>query len=399
MRSTSLDRFRTAARRATRALGLALLVAGLGACDSGPATSLYDPDFQGQPDPVISSVSPQGLALAGVSEVTITGQHFTADTSKVRVYFNGSRAQMLAASPTQLRVKAPNLPADDLRIRVSVLGALNFSNATAYRLEAAVAPFSDIKAFEEPFAVANDAQGNLYMSLFSNNVSAGIKRVAPSGERSDYITTTFKWDGMDFGPDGALYTARNVFALFRFAGAGAGQQTWVVVPSTARLTTLDHDAQGNIWTGGTGGNLYRVKPDKSHKAFAFTGTVRALKVSGNHLYAAATRDGKSGVWRMPIDAAGELGAAELFYDVAGKHNGAEAFSLAFAANGDLFVGTSAADPILVVRPDRSGDVLYPGLLSPTATGLAWGPGTTLYMVRSGTKPGLFRINTLREGAP
>ena len=40
-----------------------------------------------------------------------------------------------------------------------------------------------------------------------------------------------------------------------------------------------------------------------------------------------------------------------------------------------------------------------GVLGPTAADFAWGPGTYLYMVGSGAGEGLFRINTLREGAP
>ena len=227
-----------------------LLVLSLAACDTGPAESLYDPDFEGAPDPVVTGIEPSGSALAGVSEIVIRGENFGSDPDAVRVYFGDTRAELLEASPTQLRVRAPNLTPGTVNIRVSVVGALDLSNPMPYALEAAVADFGDIKTFEEPFGIASDAAGNLYVSLFSTNVSAGIKRITPEGERSDYISTTFKWEDLAFGPDGGLYGVRGVRAAFRFPPGGGPQETWAVIPdNSARLTAIDFDADGHAWLG------------------------------------------------------------------------------------------------------------------------------------------------------
>ncbi len=376
-----------------------LLLAGLG-CDTGPAPSLHDPDAQGNPDPVVSSIDPAGAALAGVDILTITGQNFATNTNDNLVFFDEERGEVIEATSTQLRVLPPNLPKPELGIRIAVLGAENFSNTTPYRLDAAAEPFGSIAGFEEPFALTTDADGNLYVSLLSDGRSAGILRMAPDGTRSIFVETTFKWDGIAFGPDGLLYTARGVRALFRFA-EGEPQETWAVVPTTSeRLSTLDFDDQGNVWTGGNSANLYRIAPDASIEAFPFEGNVRDLNVFSGSLYVAATQDdGTSKVWRLPITDAG-LGTAEEYFDVTAQY-GAEAFALAFATNGDLFIGTDASDPIVEVLADGTHAALYPGILQPAAVAFAWGSGTSLFMTQgqtNETNPDLVRIETRREGA-
>ena len=162
---------------------------------------------------------------------------------------------------------------------------------------------------------------------------------------------------------------------------------------------MTFDPDNNMWAGGNNENIYRIAPDKSVEAFPFEANVRALRFFDGYLYAAATRDNASGIWRWPV-AGGEPGEAERYFDVTGA-NGAEALALAFATNGDLFVGTNGADPVLLVEPGGEGSVLYPGLLLPSAVSFAWGDAPNLYMVQGRTDtttPDLIRINTRREGA-
>ena len=233
----------------------------VGACDTGTGESLYDPDREGLPDPVINDVQPPGSALAGVDVLTITGQNFSDDADDNFVYFGGVRGEILESSATSLSVLAPNEPLDDAEIKISVLGAENFSNSIPYRLEAAADEFGDIAAFEEPFGLVGDDAGNLYASMFSTGISAGIIRFAPDGSRSTYVQTTFKWDDMAFGPDGLLYAVRGVRAIFRFS-EGSAQETWVVIPdNTVSLAAVTFDQAGNLWAGGPNVNIYRVAPD------------------------------------------------------------------------------------------------------------------------------------------
>ena len=162
-------------RRAVLLVIVSVLVGNLiTACDSGPAPSLYDPDRPSNADPIISSIEPSGFALAGVDIVTISGENFSSNPTDNLVYFDNTRADVLEAGLTQLRVRAPNTPGAELQIRVAILGAENFSNSSSYRLDAAAVDFASIAAFEEPFALTSDASGNLYVSLNSDNRSVGV---------------------------------------------------------------------------------------------------------------------------------------------------------------------------------------------------------------------------------
>ncbi len=374
-----------------------LFGAAIAGCDT-TAPSLYDPDRTSGPDPKIDSITPTDFALAGVDTVTIDGANFSITPSDNLVYFNDARGDIAEASATRLVVAAPNTPGADIEVRVAVLGAENYSNGVAYRLEAAAEPFGNITGFEEPFSITSDAAGNLYVSLNSDGRSAGVLRMAPDGARSPFVETTFIWTDMAYGDDNLLYTVRTVRAVFRFAEGGR-QEVWGVIPdNSAKLSTIAFDEEGNLWAGGNNDNVYRIAPDKSIETFPFEANVRDLTVFDGHLYAAATREGASTIWRWPISG-GRLGEAETWFDVTGSF-GAEALALAFATNGDLFVGTSGMDPVLLISPDRQGRPFYPGILLPAAASFAWGAAPSLYMVQGKTDttpPGLIRINTRREG--
>ena len=402
------------------AVGLMTILTG---CDTSADDSLFDPDLSAAPDPQITDVSPSvdEVVLAGIDVVTIMGENFSATAAENLVYFDEVRAEVLEASPTQLRVRAPNLPSPDLEIRVAVLGAENFSNGVNYRLVPAVEQFGGITMTEEPTGLGSDDAGNAYVSLFDEGDPVGIKRITPEGERSDYFATTFPWSDLAIGPDGALYGVRGVQALFRLPEGGS-QEVWQVVTGSARLGSLAFGPDGVLWSGSREGNVYRVAADGgSFEEFVLPGTIQDLVVFDGALYVAVTREGEgSRVLRLPIDSNGDLGEEETYLDVATAFE-AEALALAFAQDGTLFVGTNSGglaevderNPVVVVAPGGTAEILYPGVLGPeeAATSVrirsfAWGPDTGLYAIRRFETRGqttdisfdLVRIETRRQGS-
>ena len=181
-----------------RRLSLVLVLAAcVAACDSGPASSIYDPDHESLAPPEITAMDPAGEALAGVSEVTLTGANFSPVAEDNLVYFSDVRAPVLSANPTRLVVRSPNVPGEHA-VRATVIGAEFYSNPVAYTLRPAVEEFGDVQDFEEPFALAVDADGTVYVSLFANNASIGIVQIAPDGTRTTYAETPASiaaWNG------------------------------------------------------------------------------------------------------------------------------------------------------------------------------------------------------------
>lgn len=375
---------------------LLTLVWTIAACDTTPGESLYDPDRDFMPDPVVERIEPES-ALAGIGTLTIFGENFAVDPSDNVVFFGSVQAEVIEASPTQLVVSTPNLPGDDIDVRVSVIGAELVSNTISYRLDPAVERFGAITDFEEVFGIATDDEGNLYMSLFSSNVSAGIKRLTPEGVRSDYISSTFQWNDLDFDSQGRLYGVRNVRAVFRFPAGGGNPETWAVADdAAARFRAVEVDPEGNVWVGGGGGNVYRISPNAEFTAFPVEESVTSIEVADGFLYLGLAGD-PSSVVRYDIQN-GSLDNESLIFTAPA---GVDVLSLALGEGGEVLVGTDDDDPIFLVEPDGTTETFYAALLDPSAARLAWGDGAVLYMVRGragGTTPDLIRINTPFEGA-
>ena len=363
---------------------LALLLV-LAACDTGEGTSLYDPNRATSPDPTVASISPDGNALAGIDEITITGSNFSPNADENLVFFGEASARVLSASPTELRVAAPNTPRENLPVRVAVRSAANYSAPVAYTLVSALTPFGELARGDEPFGMASDASGLLYASLTIDGQATGIFQIPQPDERTLYHEDRAStWPDITLGPDGAVYGVRNNRGVYRLP-AGAPSTVFAALPNGVSLTAIGASPSGDLWVGGSNSDLassalYRIGADATVTPFSFPKIVRDLVILGDALYAATQTSGLAEVWRFPLDASGALGGGTLYYDLTAELGpGTIVFAIEAAADGTLFVGTNAADPVRLIAPDGTASALYPGVLRPPASEFAWGAGSTLYM--------------------
>ncbi|MBM4162541.1 MAG: hypothetical protein FJ217_15750, partial [Ignavibacteria bacterium] len=373
-----------------RRIGIVLLLTTLPlfvmSCTIEKSVSLFDPNYQSKPDPVISSISPS-FGLAGVTRVTIKGLNFSGIKEENLVYFDAERAAVLSATSAQLEVSAPLLIKDFIRVRVSVLGAERFSNTVFYRLDAAVEEMKGISIAEEPWGTAVDAVGNIYVSMLSDGRGVGVKKFTPDGKKSDYVSTRFetKYQSLKFGPDGALYGAWNIRALARIAGENATPELWVSFLTGTKIYDFAFDAAGNIWAVGDNAAFYSVKVDKSIRSFPLQANIKSVRVFNNYLYLAGKTyaDNLERVIRFRIFSADSLGPRENYFDFSSSvvgSPGKSIYTIAFTSQGSLLVGTDLSDPLIEVRTDGSVGPFYPRLLSPTIHLLVWGKGTQLLAV-------------------
>lgn len=387
-----------------------LLVAG---CDTGEGPSLYDPNRQSLPDPVVSEVvTDDPIVLAGIDVITLRGSNFSATVSDNRVYFGEVPGEVLEASPTELRVRVPNTPREGIPVRVTVLGAARFSNTVTTSLVAAVAKVSDFGAAEEAFGMDSDAAGTLYVSLTAEAAPVGVVRIAPDGTRTTHFdAVNATWSDLAISSTGDVFGARGLRAVFGLPEGGS-QQTFSVFPTGTSITALDFDAAGNLWAGGNNNSIFRIASDGTSTAFPFEGNVRALAVFGSAVYVAAVQDGTSRILRFPLDGSATPGAPEEILNVT-AFNGRTARALAFTETGNLFIGTTDGepttedrDPLLYLPQGGSASVLYPGVLKGAVQSLAYGPDTGLYMARApsiatavtpATPADLQRIETRQRG--
>jgi hypothetical protein len=394
----------------------AILLAGMTGmfwgCSEEAPPQVYDPNPPAGAEPTITAVNPPTSALAGITDVVITGANFSAVPAQNTVYFDTARGTVISATATQIVVKAPNYPHPSLQIKVVVQTALTFATyppagTPGYALELAAEEYGGFGNLDEVYSIAMDNQENLYAQVKGSPLGL-VKIVAPSDTAKPYGTMTFpKASEMRFGPAGALSLQQSNQTNHHLIPAGGGGST-VRVTLPFRASTFDFDESGNAFCGGNRTGIAVISPTGTARAVGTFATyeIRALRVYAGSLYIAGYYSGtdpslaRSGVYRCQITpVTGDLGAPATMLDwtQTGAFSASQILSLNFTADGTMLVGTDNADPILLVTPGGAQSVLYPGVLAPPATHMVWGGGSYLYVNRYSSTPSVRRVIRVTMG--
>ncbi len=384
---------------------------GLNGCKNPVTASLYNPNQEYLPNPVIDSLTPSGSALAGIDTVTIYGKYFAADKDSELVYFiepagrsnDVSTPTIISATTTRLTVVAPALSGDSIQVRVAVYGALLYGIKT-YSLVPAVAQFGGISSSQMAYSVCAGPDTSLYIALTSSNVDRGIFKVTSTGMTAYAPATSglIGWSALRFGSGGYLYAVRGNRAIYRFpAGGNAAAQVWASA-SSGSFNDIDFDANENLWVAGSGGNIIMITPGAAKKTFPFSGTVSAVRYYNGYLYIAANQGSPtSHIFRAPV-MNDSLGTAEDYFDLSSDPSGgSNIYALTFSADGNMYVGVDSSDYLIVVNPVGQIERPYApyvasGVLNSPCKSFTW-IGTYLY---ASTLSGeLLQIVPRKEGAP
>jgi len=387
----------------------AILLAG---CEFDNTPVATDPREDGVPRPEITSIEPEEKWLAGVDEIVIAGNNFSEIPENNHVYFNDKKGTILEANSSQLHVRPPvDAIGDSIRVRVAVMGAVQFSNTIYYTLERAIEQWGGLTGSQLPWGVAIDSDDNLYVSTEGPGELQGIQKITPDGEHSEYSPRQgWIYISLRMGPDGYLYTARGPAQqaiLYRVSpGGGETPSPWIAsAHGIGRVRDMDFDANDYLWAGGNNEEIYRISLDQEVTSYPFDHNVIGVRVFDNGLYIASQKDEEYNIWRFPLDAESNLGEKELYFafsDEIGDPDVA-AYSITFSEDGELFVGTDRGEyGMIIVYPDRSWEPFYPALIKPRTRAVTWGEGPYMYISRqefNDQPQRLFRVNTMREGAP
>lgn len=388
----------------------AVFVFAFQGCETKPDPSAYDPNFTGDPTPVVSSLSPATQGFAGVTVITITGQNFSPVPSQNIVQFESTNATVLEATSTTLKVLAPNIVQANLPVRVATLTTMNWGYySQKFNLIAAAEEFGGFKANNElPYAITTDAAGNIYASVVAFNVGVGIWKILPDGTHTIFAPKggETSWSGLKVGPNGDLYGARNVKAIFQIQAGKAG--TTFASSGIGTIYDLDFDKNKNIWAGGNNDFLYSVTPAKVVKSFAINpkSNLRAIRVfttgGKDYVYFAGKVDTLEKVFRAEIQSttADKIGTIEEVFNFSEKFPGFTITALTFAADGDMFIGTDHSNAVVIVHQDKTYEPLFKGVLYPKAQAFGWA-GNTLYYSRGrvDTTQTMIKVNIGKQGAP
>jgi len=375
-------------------------------CEADNPASIYDSGKEGEATPVLTKLLPEDGTLAGIGEITIQGQNFSTIPENNLVYFDKTLTTVVSASESEITVKSPNILGDTIKVKIAVQGSYLYSNIMKYKLFAAVWEFGDFDEYDDAYAIACDSDENLYVSTKGKKVY----KVTPNGEKTIYSEDSGfdKASGMKMGPGGYLYFVNILSYMFRVPPDGGKYEMYTVLPGGA--FDLDFDSNGNLYCGGNGDALYRVKPDKSNDIVAdYTNIyIKSVRVYNGYVYVAGEYTGtdvsevQMGVWRNQIlSDDGTVGEKELVLDWASLYTD-NLLSINFSEDGDMYVGTDASEGIIIFHEDGSYEGLYPGVIEPESYALCWGNGPFLYVTRRGAdapQKRIMKVNTQKNGAP
>ena len=385
---------RTTSHLLLGALGLLFL----SSCTKPNDVTLYDPNVAYHPAPTITAIAPAGSAFAGMDTIIIQGTNFSTVLAENSVFFNAQPAALLASTATQITLKAPLVTVDSIGVRISVAGALQFSNTAQYKLSAGVLTFGGLATTELAMALATDASGNLYSAYSAAGVEAGVLKFTSAGVRSTYALPTsgvVAWTGMKMGPGGYLYSARNFRALYRYTpGGGAAGAVWVVFPIGTSIADFDFDQNGNTWAAGNGTNIFCIQQSKTLTTTPFVGNIRSMRVYNGYLYFAAKTDAGEQIWRAQISST-TLGTPEVYYNFGASYPAYSPLAITFSSDGIMYVGTNMPEGLLIVYPSKVTSTPYSAYTASFGTGLsyfAWGKSDDLY---ASTTNGILLKITLR----
>ena len=380
-----------------------LMIVFLIGCEADNPESIFNPDDKGGPKPEIIQVNPQDSTLAGIGEMTITGKNFSSNPEENYLYFNQEKIEILQATATELRIKTPNIPSDSIAIKIGVHGAFEFSNIINYKLLRVWWDWGNFDDYDNPYGLAMDSEENLYVS----NYPKMVDKITPTGERiKNWGSTAFtRASDMKMGPDGYIYAARVHKSLYRFPPEGGQAEKWADAPG--KIYALDFAEGGIMFCGGKNDDLYRMNPDGSGiKITPYPSVyIKAVRVYDGYVYVGGEDRSNGGqyVWRNQIISADSLAEKEIVFDYTTNYSDiGDILSLAFAADGDMYIGTSGAEAIVVVHPDGSHEPLYPGVIEPESNSMVWGNGNYLYICRRNddvSKRRIIKLNMLKKSAP
>jgi len=363
---------------------LAVLV-WISGCDNDYPPSVYDPDVEGLPTPVVNSIVPLDSSWTGVGVITIQGSNFSDELERNVVYFNSDMSTIIEASPTQLVLQSPLTVGDTINVRVAVIGAYLYSNIINYKLKPTVQKWGTFMDDDFMYALAVDTEENVFVSI----AKSMMKKVDIDGNTSQFCATGFlKASYMTFGPDSNLYASVEAGRVKKIAKFDSKGNESVFASLAGKPSGLDFDSDGNIWVAAEK-EIYRIDPNGAIENKAtMTVDLMYLQVYDNTLYVSYIDEnaGENKILGMPINIDGSLGTEEVVFDAAADYwdNDVEVLSFIFDDSGLMYLGTNAnTNPVRVYDLNTNTvEELFDGLISSgDVYDLVWGSKNFFYAVQ------------------
>jgi len=382
---------------------IVLSLALISGCEYDKPTEIYP--IEGAPDPIVSSIAPDS-AFNGIMEIKIQGENFSEYANQNFVYFGQVEGEMISATKNELTVRRPLTASGDLMIKVVVRDAFQPTEFGPYKLEAGIVQLGELGQVN---SIAMDKDENLYAEW-----DEAIYKITPNGEVSEYGTFEARSSAMRMAPDGYLYIQkRDNRDLYRLAPGGGVAEKYLRIKK--KVSSFDFDEAGLVYSGGVKYGLYVTNPDSNISrelvGYKQQYMITAVRIFDGYLYVAADTlvdlnpvPSLTTIFKHELKGNGEIGEKIKVFDWGSALDYSELLinDITFAENGEMYIATDHANPVLIVHTDGTIEQFLAGTLQSTAKQLCWGNGKYLYINRYGVEDedsNIKRIVMGKQGAP
>jgi hypothetical protein len=373
---------------------------------------IYDPNQKYPVDPVVSSISPQDSAVAGVREITVSGTNFITNFDSINLYFGSQISILKSATSTELVAYRPPNYGDSLIVKVEIPSRLGIARIYHYKLEQPVIKWGDFSKIARAFyAMEMDNQGRGWLSShrYIYKLSAdGL--YASLFMKDDLLKTAFNEPTeCKIGPGGLLYLETKSNKTVYYINPNDSTQapgTYAVLPNNAEK--MDFDENGNLFTGKSNG-LYRVDTGGNVTAtgrYTTNFTFVAIRVFNQFVYVASTKS----IYKTLINPDGTLDTGEELVVSITDAPGLSACtinSFDFATDGTLYLclQNHPQYSIFILENDGSISPFYHDNILPKGVDqIFWGNGRYLFLNKgkgetTDSLRGVYRMGLNKDGAP
>jgi hypothetical protein len=366
-----------------------LLLAGVTGCKYDVATPKYYDKFVNPLTPTITGLIPQDEAGGGVNAITINGENFASGADSNKVYFGTFNTEVISATPTAIVVRRPNVTGP-VTVKVVPYDAIEVARySSPYMVDTVITTYGGFMQNIQLQAVAVDNEENVYVCYADRTMF----KIPSGGETTAIGHSGRVVTGMAIGNDGLLYLFANNASISRMNPADGTDTDWIKL-GTKKVSFGDFDRNGILYAGGKNSDLFVIQSDGTFAALGVyaTSDIRAVHVYNGYVYVAVA--GTGNVWSVfkhqILDANGKLGDKQPVLDQAasGVYSQSAFKDMVFSQDGTLYVATNYEQPILMINPDQSQDILYKYIIpsNPGPVMLAWGSGNYLYSIIGSQTP-------------
>ncbi len=350
-------------------------------CTHQEPGSLYKANKSYNPDPVIDSIVPK-TAIAGVSDITIYGKNFSEDNKKNCVYFKSTLIEPISSTPTELYVHVPDVKGDSVLVRVSTIGALNFSNSVYYRIDPAFIEYGNFGKNDNIKRIACDKNEVVYVLNGKSLVRVNTDQVQ---DTLCTISASVVSD-MKIGGDYIYYVRKNNY-LYKVSLNSGEEEKFVKAP--IKIYSIAFGEDNIIYLGGRKSALVSMDLDTKefvelydYSDFYFF----AMTVYEGYLYLVgldySSREYK--IIKNKIIDKTTLGESELVLNWTQLVGNTDVTitDILFDGEGNLLISTDSEEAgMFVLSKDGIVNPLYGGLIPSAIIDMAPGNDKFLYGIK------------------